>query len=416
MSSTKLSFYRPDLDGLRGIAVLLVVFFHYFPDYFWGGFIGVDIFFVISGFLISSILFRGAESGQLKITEFYSRRFRRIFPALIVVLVATYALGWVLLLADEYKQLGKHMAGAGGFISNFVLWREAGYFSIPNDHKPLMHLWSLGIEEQFYLCWPLLLFLGRRMRIPLLRMILVLSVVSFALNLDWIIADDTADFFSPASRAWELLIGALIARLITWKDRLPAYALEAGAIAGFLLIGLAEIVLARLRRGSAYFYRSFDPASPALADAPEPGGARTPQLSDLSLALSPHVFREDPRPLERVLQLRAPCPLPAGRMGHLSLCREADSIRRADQHRPSCLGVGARQPRRRGHLQFRRNPFPHEKPWRHARIRLESSASFTGMQALALGNCRNLFREHAGQRSGGRSHRRLSRPQRAQDF
>ena len=249
MSSTKLSFYRPDLDGLRGIAVLLVVFFHYFPDYFWGGFIGVDIFFVISGFLISSILFRGAESGQLKITEFYSRRFRRIFPALIVVLVATYALGWVLLLADEYKQLGKHMAAAGGFISNFVLWREAGYFNIPNDHKPLMHLWSLGIEEQFYLCWPLLLFLGRRMRIPLLQMILVLSVVSFALNLDWIIADDTADFFSPASRAWELLIGALIARLITWKDRLPAYALEAGAIAGFLLIGLAEIVL---NRGSEF--------------------------------------------------------------------------------------------------------------------------------------------------------------------
>lgn len=120
--------YRPDIDGLRAIAVLLVVGFHAFPPWFPGGFTGVDIFFVISGVLISTIIFGGLESNQFSFTDFYSRRVRRIFPALITVLLASVAVGWFLSLPEEFLQLGKHIAGSAGFASNFLLWTESGYF------------------------------------------------------------------------------------------------------------------------------------------------------------------------------------------------------------------------------------------------------------------------------------------------
>ena len=116
-----------------------------------GGFIGVDIFFIIWGFLISTIIFSNLDSGNLSFVEFYSRRIKRIFPALLLVLLACFAAGWFVLLADEYKQLGKHIAGAAGFVSNLLFWQESGYFDNAADTKPLLHLWSLGIEEQFYI-------------------------------------------------------------------------------------------------------------------------------------------------------------------------------------------------------------------------------------------------------------------------
>ncbi len=147
--------YRPDIDGLRAIAILSVVGFHAFPEWVKGGFVGVDIFFVISGFLISSIIFGNLEKNTFNYYDFYARRIRRIFPALILVLVASYAAGWYLLLPDEFKQLGKHIAAGAGFVSNLVLWNEAGYFDKASYTKPLLHLWSLGIEEQFYIFWPL---------------------------------------------------------------------------------------------------------------------------------------------------------------------------------------------------------------------------------------------------------------------
>lgn len=147
--------YRADIDGLRAIAVLSVIGFHAFGV--CGGFIGVDIFFVISGFLISTILFENLENGTFSFFDFYSRRIKRIFPALIIVLISIFILGWFILLPDEYKQLGKHIASASGFISNFTLWNESGYFDNASSTKPLLHLWSLGIEEQFYIIWPLLL-------------------------------------------------------------------------------------------------------------------------------------------------------------------------------------------------------------------------------------------------------------------
>lgn len=149
--------YRADIDGLRAIAILSVVGYHAFPSWVKSGFIGVDIFFVISGFLISTIIFDNLEHNNFRFIEFYSRRIKRIFPALLLVLIASFSFGWQILLADEFKQLSKHIIGGAGFISNFVLMRESGYFDNLAETKPLLHLWSLAIEEQFYIFWPLLL-------------------------------------------------------------------------------------------------------------------------------------------------------------------------------------------------------------------------------------------------------------------
>src|ERR1700733_12045295 len=146
--------YRADIDGLRAVAVLSVVGFHAFPSWVRGGFIGVDIFFVISGFLISGIIITGLARSGFSFVEFYSRRIRRIFPALILVLVACYAVGWFVLLPEDYKQLGRQIAGGAGFVSNFVLWQDSGYFDSAAATKPLLHLWSLGTGDQFYLVVP----------------------------------------------------------------------------------------------------------------------------------------------------------------------------------------------------------------------------------------------------------------------
>jgi peptidoglycan/LPS O-acetylase OafA/YrhL len=204
--------YRPDVDGLRALAILSVVIFHAFPDILRGGYVGVDIFFVISGYLISNIIIASLQRGDFSFTEFYAHRIKRIFPALILVLVATYITGWFVLMPDEFKQLGKHIAAGTGFVQNFVLWKESGYFDTVTELKPLMHLWSLAIEEQFYLIFPLLLLgawkLGRN---GLLLVIAILGLGSFALNTNLITTDAIETFYSPQTRFWELLVGALLA-------------------------------------------------------------------------------------------------------------------------------------------------------------------------------------------------------------
>lgn len=223
--------YRADIDGLRAIAVLSVVTFHAFPKFIKGGFIGVDIFFVISGYLISSIIFENIARDSFSFFEFYSRRIKRIFPALLLVLIACYAVGWFVLLADEYKQLGKHIAGGAGFISNFLFWRESGYFDNAAETKPLLHLWSLGIEEQFYIVWPLLLWLAWQKRFNLFTITLGILGISLVLNISKVHNDAVADFYSPQTRFWELLIGSVLAYITlykqtlfcTFKQRLDAY-------------------------------------------------------------------------------------------------------------------------------------------------------------------------------------------------
>lgn len=190
--------YRPDIDGLRAIAVSAVIAFHVFPNVFRGGFVGVDIFFVISGFLISSIIFNGLEKRSFSFVEFYSRRIRRIFPALLVVLMACLAFGWIALLAGEYKQLGKHTMAGAAFFSNVIFWQESGYFDIAGELKPLLHLWSLGVEEQFYIVWPLLLFVTSRIGWHLGVTMVLVAAISFGLNISEAHLDSALTFFFAA--------------------------------------------------------------------------------------------------------------------------------------------------------------------------------------------------------------------------
>lgn len=204
--------YRAEIDGLRGVAVLAVVAFHAFPDYFPGGFVGVDVFFVISGFLISGIILRQLGRSSFTLRDFYARRIRRIFPALIIVVLASLAFGAYALLPRELEELGKHTAAAATFVSNFVLWRESGYFAGDAELKPFLHLWSLGIEEQFYLVWPvLLILLWRRQRNSIAANVLLLTVASFALSLALAERSSVASFYFPVSRFWELGLGCLLA-------------------------------------------------------------------------------------------------------------------------------------------------------------------------------------------------------------
>jgi peptidoglycan/LPS O-acetylase OafA/YrhL len=206
--------YRLDIDGLRALAIIPVVLFHAFPALMPGGFVGVDIFFVISGFLISGIILQALQRGRFSFAGFYANRIKRIFPALLVVLAACFALGWFFLLPDEYTHLGKHIVGAAGYIENFVLRREAGYFDVQSSLKPLMHLWSLGIEEQFYLTYPFFLWLLWRYRRNLFAILLSIGLVSFWLNVWQVHRDPVGVFFLPQTRCWELMVGGAIA---SWR-------------------------------------------------------------------------------------------------------------------------------------------------------------------------------------------------------
>lgn len=210
-SATKSATYRPDIDGIRAIAVLAVVAFHAFPQILPGGFVGVDVFFIISGFLISSIILQGLQHGNFSFAHFYARRIQRIFPALIVVMAACGVFGWFALFPDELKMLGKHMFAGSAFVSNFFFWNEVGYFDTAAETKPLLHLWSLGIEEQFYIVWPILLVFAYRRKANLALVLLAFAGLSFLLNIGGLRPYPTATFYSPISRAWELLLGAALA-------------------------------------------------------------------------------------------------------------------------------------------------------------------------------------------------------------
>lgn len=203
--------YRRDIDGLRAIAVLLVVIFHAFPYALPGGFIGVDVFFVISGFLISTIIFQNLASNSFSLLDFYSRRINRIFPALSAVLIFAFIYGWFFFIPDDYAKLTKHIFAGGSFVSNLVSRSEFGYFDDAAELKPLLHLWSLGIEEQFYIVWPIVLVLAFKLRLNLLVLTLTMLLGSFSLNVYKSCCDTTFAFFSPQTRAWELLIGAALA-------------------------------------------------------------------------------------------------------------------------------------------------------------------------------------------------------------
>ncbi len=221
---------------------MLVVYFHAFPETMPGGFVGVDIFFVISGFLITGIIVRELDQQRFGLLAFYARRIRRIFPALIVVLGTTMVLGWLWMLPAAYAQLSADVFASAAFVSNIALWQQSGYFDIASGNKPLLHLWSLGIEEQFYLFWPLILMLAARWRLNILAVASVIGIASFILNVALIGPDPVATFYLPFTRAWELLAGAALA--CGWHQfRQTSAASNLRAAAGLLLIAIAAGVL-----------------------------------------------------------------------------------------------------------------------------------------------------------------------------
>jgi peptidoglycan/LPS O-acetylase OafA/YrhL len=234
--------YRPDIDGLRAIAVLLVVYFHGFPNVVRGGFIGVDIFFVISGFLITGIIARELSENRFSLVGFYNRRIRRIFPALIAVLCVVLLMGWLWLLPHPYAQLASDVFASAAFAANIALMLQSGYFDIESAKKPLLHLWSLGIEEQFYLAWPLILMIAARLRVGLLGVAVAIVLASFILNVAMIGHDPVATFYLPFTRAWELLVGAALP--LSWsKVDQSGTASNWRAAAGLALIVIAVAVL-----------------------------------------------------------------------------------------------------------------------------------------------------------------------------
>lgn len=220
MAGTQLdnSFYRPDIDGLRALAVSFVVFYHAFPDVLKCGFIGVDIFFVISGYLIGSIILRHLAVNKFSFMQFYVRRIVRIFPVLLLVLISVLLAGKFLLFTDEYQMIGKHVAGGAGFAANFVYLFEVGYWDIGANLKPLLHLWSLGVEEQFYIVIPLILAFAWKRNYNVLAIIIILFVLSFSCNLYFYYHKQRAlMFYMPFARFWEIFAGVLLAYHATFS-------------------------------------------------------------------------------------------------------------------------------------------------------------------------------------------------------
>ena len=229
--------YRRDIDGLRAIAVLAVVVFHFSEHFMPGGYLGVDVFFVLSGYLITGIIVREAGEGRFSIARFYERRIRRIAPALLFALTASTVLAALLLLPLDLEGYGKSLVASLAFVANIYFWRDGNYFAQGAETKPLLHIWSLGVEEQFYIFFPLLVLLLASRRGLLFGVIVGAVATSLALNI-WLLR---AGYASPAfyllpARAWELGAGAILVFLA--PPRLPQAAGEAiMAVSYAVLIG-----------------------------------------------------------------------------------------------------------------------------------------------------------------------------------
>lgn len=243
--------YRSDIDGLRAIAVLLVVGFHAFPAEVRGGFIGVDVFFVISGFLITSIICQALDRGDFSFATFYARRINRIFPALLLVLAACAIGGWFLQFPVDYRDAGKAIGFGAAFLANIALLHDSGYFDTSSELNPLLHLWSLGVEEQFYLLWPPVIILAWRWKNGAVAAAVAILLASFVTNLLLTPTHQSAAFYLPVTRFWELMTGCLLA--IATATRAAPVAQHAarlrniGAVAGLALIATGATLIDRSR-------------------------------------------------------------------------------------------------------------------------------------------------------------------------
>jgi peptidoglycan/LPS O-acetylase OafA/YrhL len=232
--------YRRDIDGLRAIAVLCVLVFHAFPSALPGGFVGVDVFFVISGYLITRVIQKELRHDRFRFRDFYARRVQRIFPSLLVVLLACLSFGWTSMLAEDLAALSKQAVAGAGFAANLLFWRETSYFEAAAETKPLLHLWSLGVEEQFYIAWPIVMALVFRTRIRLGRLVALAAMVSFILCVATTLTQPTAAFYSPLSRAWQLLLGAA---MVSLPDKLKPGSARFTVRDAISIIGLFLIVV-----------------------------------------------------------------------------------------------------------------------------------------------------------------------------
>ncbi|WP_428419985.1 acyltransferase family protein [Methylibium sp.] len=234
--------FSKDINGLRAIAVVAVVLFHFSVPGLQGGFVGVDVFFVISGYLMTGIVIGRMGSGTFSVWTFYADRARRIVPALVVLCLALLAIGWFLLLPSDYKKLGKQVGGSLGFVSNILFWREAGYFDAVSHRKWLLHTWSLSVEWQFYLLYPLLLVaLQRLIGQPRIRWALTaLALCSLALSIAQSGRAPSASFYLLPTRTWEMLLGALVFLFPLQQGPRARLAMEA---AGLALVGGSVVFL-----------------------------------------------------------------------------------------------------------------------------------------------------------------------------
>jgi len=230
---------RRDIDGLRALAIIPVVMYHFGFGVFSGGFVGVDVFFVISGYLITSIIVREIGEGRFSFVDFWARRARRIIPALSVMMLVALVVGWYLMPVSDYSQLGRAVRYQAMFVSNILFMRQDGYFNPASDFKPLLHTWSLSVEEQYYILFPLLMVLLTRYLRQWRWALCGLLVVSFALNV-WVIKrQPDAAFFLLPMRAWELLCGAMLAVLPISGRKLAPWACEAVSAGGLLAVLIA---------------------------------------------------------------------------------------------------------------------------------------------------------------------------------
>lgn len=235
--------YRPEIDGLRAVAVLPVLFFHAGFEAFSGGFVGVDIFFVISGYLITSIISEEINSGTFTVTRFYERRARRILPAIFAVAFVCIPFAWLWMFPAEFKDFSQSLVAVATFSSNILFWLESGYFEATAELKPLLHTWSLSVEEQFYVFFPLLLLLIRGLSgYKKIAMVGAITILSLAAAVYGANTNPSANFYLIPTRAWELGVGALLAMTKSVDWTIPRSIRDAAAALGIAMIVYSIVV------------------------------------------------------------------------------------------------------------------------------------------------------------------------------